>query len=287
MKPSIVLLTLSALLFAFAQPVYAASGWTLPDYGDTLDRWIQNQIDMLMGDEQSLELEGSTELLPVSGTGTVTVENQGPESPFVQFSVDGKIVTLTDVPVTSWFGPFVRDAADRGIVSGYRNERGEFTGLYGPGNNVTLEELAKMAFIAAGLSRGECPVLPKNPLAQNRWSTPYIACAENEGFAVFADGTVDILRPATRSEVTITVLQAFGAELRDTAPVGTKLKDVTDSTLFSSAIYAAIQDRVVSGDTDSAGNPTGMFRPADPINRAEVAKILSAAIQVYGGGESW
>ena len=60
------------------------------------------------------------------------------------------------------------------------------------------------------------------------------------------------------------------------------LKDVTDSTLFSSAIFTAYADRIVSGETDASGNPTGYFFPERPVNRAEVAKIVSLALQVYG-----
>ena len=38
---------------------------------------------------------------------------------------------------------------------------------------------------------------------------------------------------------------------------------------------------VVSGDADAQGNPTGLFRPVDPVNRAEVAKIVAQAVQIY------
>jgi hypothetical protein len=59
------------------------------------------------------------------------------------------------------------------------------------------------------------------------------------------------------------------------------LADVSPSTLFSEAIYTAVRDGVMSGDTDAIGHLTGRFRPEDPINRAETAKIVSAALQVY------
>ena len=48
-----------------------------------------------------------------------------------------------------------------------------------------------------------------------------------------------------------------------------------------SAIKTAAMDGIVSGDTDAKGTLTGAFGPERPINRAEVSKILSVAIQVY------
>lgn len=281
------LLAASVLFLVSAAPAHAASGWSLTDSAETINSWIEQQLHLIKQDQTDVDLEGGAEMFPVSGSGVAMSEAPAIASPYVQFSSTGRTIILTDVPSSAWFGPFVRDAAERGIVSGYRDAAGNFTGLYGPANNVTLEELAKMAFLAAQLSQATCPGTAKNPKAAGRWSEQYIACAESEQLAVYADGTVDITRPATRAEVTVTILQAFGAALRDVPPSGVKLKDVSDSTLFANAIYAAVQSGVVTGDTDAAGNLTGYFRPHDAVNRAEVAKILSAAMQVYGGGNGF
>ena len=203
-------------------------------------------------------------------------------SPFVAFHLNGAEYVLTDVPLTQWFAPYVRDVADRGIVSGYRDSEGIPTGIFGPERNVSIEELAKMALEAVGFDHEACSGAPKNVAAQKSWSALYIRCAELKNFAVYADGSVDIRRPAFRGEVVMTVLQAFGVSLRDSPPTGTKIKDVTASTLFSSAIYTALHDGIVSGFADTQGNPTGFFGPEKPVNRAEVSKIISLALQVYG-----
>jgi|GEM_PF-3059830 len=46
------------------------------------------------------------------------------EQGLVQIRVDGVPVDLEDVPSRSWFAPYVRSAADLGIVSGYRGLQG-------------------------------------------------------------------------------------------------------------------------------------------------------------------
>lgn len=235
-------------------------------------------------DQADMKLEASDEFFPGenTATGSTRRSSSASTSPYVTFQIEGTWYVFTDVPVTAWFAPFVRDVADRGIVSGYRDAAGIPTGIFGPAKSVSIEELAKMALEAAQIDRGACTGAPMNVIAQKSWSANYIRCAEQRNFAVYADGTVDITRPATRAEVVMTVLQAFGVALRDTPPPGVVMKDVNASTLFSSAVFTALADGIVSGDSDAAGNPAGTFRPGSPVNRAEVSKIISLAVQVYG-----
>ena len=235
-------------------------------------------------DQADIKLESSDEFFvgESSGTGSIRRSSSSSTSPYVTFTFNGTAYVFTDVPVIAWFAPYVRDAADRGVVSGYKDAAGIPTGLFGPAKNVSIEELAKMAIESAKINLGSCGGTLKNAAAQTSWSVSYIRCTEQRNFAVYADGTVDIARPATRAEVVMTVLQAFGVALRDSPPPGITMKDVNASTLFSSAIFTALADGIVSGDSDAAGNPAGTFRPGSPVNRAEVSKIVSLALQVYG-----
>lgn len=98
---------------------------------------------------------------------------------------------------------------------------------------------------------------------------------------MYADGSVDLLRPATRAEVVVTLLQAFGVEL--VAIDATPFADIDSSTEFRSAILRAHEDRIVSGYADAEGNPTGRFGPLDAVNLAEVAMIVILARELYGG----
>jgi hypothetical protein len=94
---------------------------------------------------------------------------------------------------------------------------------------------------------------------------------------------VDVHRNATRAEVISTVIQAF--KVSELPATGTGFTDVTLSTQFASSIEQAFRDGVVSGYSDQDGNPTGLFGPAEPVNRAEFAKIVTIAMQVYGKKE--
>lgn len=244
--------------------------------------------EQLMHDEQALtkeltkaDLEAADELFPVSEDEEFDAEPDYTLSEtHVTIKVDGVPVVLDDVPVFEWFAVYVRDAAERGIVSGYKKLNGLPSGKYGPADKVTIAQLAKMAVLAGDIDPYNCGDELKNKRAEYDWSEDYIRCAEKEGWIVYSDGSVDITRPATRAEVVVTVLQAFRQRISPRS--GTVFADVGTSSPLGAAIETAANAGIVSGYSDKFGNPTGYFGPEDPVNRAETAKIFSLAFQVYG-----
>ncbi len=275
---------IASAIFLVVTPALADTYQDLQTHTNGFDAVLEQDIRDQPADDAELKLQSGDGFFPDdgSGSGTIRKGDDLSASPYVVFRIDGVPYVLKDVPNTSWFAPYVRDAADRGIVSGYRDTNGIPTGIFGPERPVSIQELAKMATTAADINLDECWQAPLNAAAQKLWSAAYIRCAELHNFAVYADGTVDIFRPATRAEVVMTVLQAFGVSLRESPPGNMTLKDVTASTLFSSAIYTALDGGIVAGFSDASGNPTGYFGPEKPVNRAEMSKIISLAVQMYG-----
>ncbi|MFH0851314.1 MAG: S-layer homology domain-containing protein, partial [Candidatus Peregrinibacteria bacterium] len=101
------------------------------------------------------------------------------------------------------------------------------------------------------------------------------------GWALYAEGSVNALRLPRRAEGVATLLQALGVKIEPRT--GGIFTDIDSSVEFAAAIEMAARAGVVAGDNDVQGNATGTFRPFDPVNRAEVAKIVTQALQVYGG----
>lgn len=227
--------------------------------------------------QDALDNAGS-DFFPVSGSGAAAAA--GTED-FVTVPMGEKSYALTDVPQSEWYAPYVRDMATRGIVSGYRNSAGQPTGIFGPEKPVSVEELAKMALAATGADTSSCRD-PVNATALGSWSVRYIGCAEQRGLTVYSDGTVNVARPALRGEVAQTILEAFGVTLAPFTDADKFFTDVLPSTLFASAITRAAKDGIVTGYKDANGNMTGLFGPDRRVTRAEISKILSLAIQVYG-----
>ncbi|MFH1670880.1 MAG: S-layer homology domain-containing protein, partial [Patescibacteria group bacterium] len=211
-----------------------------------------------------------------AGGGTVTVSAPAlaqDDGRALRVMIDGKETTLRDVPTSTWFAPYVNVLVESGIVSGYRDARGNPTGEFGPANSVTYGEVAKMALKAAGMEPGGSPALRS---AKGQWSAGYVAKLESLGVSVFKDDArLNVNSPAPRGAVIQTILEVFGQDIG--SATGSAYSDVSARTEHAAAIEAATADGLVSGDD---GKNT--FRPASAINRAETAKVIQNAMSLYG-----
>ncbi|MBU0766596.1 S-layer homology domain-containing protein [Patescibacteria group bacterium] len=193
---------------------------------------------------------------------------------YVTATVDGKTVVFTDVPLGMWFAPYVNQSVRASIMSGFKDEQGEPSGIYGPDRNVTIAELSKIAHEIAGIDETKTNLNPINIRARDTWFDQYFASAENLGWQLFTNTRLDPGRNATRAEVVTTLLQALDVP-RNWAK-GKMFTDVNLDTEYSSSIETAAADGLVAGYGD------GEFKPDNPINRAEISKIISLAIDLYG-----
>ncbi|MFH1444648.1 MAG: S-layer homology domain-containing protein [Candidatus Peregrinibacteria bacterium] len=200
-------------------------------------------------------------------------------SQFVKATIDGKPVIFEDVPVGQWFTAAVRRVLSAKVMSGYRDAKGVPTGQFGPSDPVTLAELAKIVHRLASIDETRIHTEPENIQAKGAWFAPFVASAEQHDWLVFINRSVDPLRPATRAEVVATFLQVLNVPRE--WPTGSMFRDVSRTIPYASCIETAASHELVAGYTDDEGNPTGLFGPADPINRAAMAKMISAAMELY------
>lgn len=198
---------------------------------------------------------------------------------FVTATIGGTDVVFSDSFSDQWYAPYLRNVAELGILTGYRDASGSLTGKFGPNDPVTIEQVAKSVVSAIGVSPADCPQVPVNVTSSGSWSAPYVACAEKAQWSVYGDGSVDAHRPATRVEVIATALQAF--KISPDNPSGTVFTDVPATMQYAAYIEKAAKDGIISGYTTADGNLTGTFGPNDTINRAAFSKMLSLALQVY------
>lgn len=196
---------------------------------------------------------------------------------FVSVITNGGQVAFKDIPQNSWFAPFVFKAAKFGIMAGYKDKNGLLTGMFKPEQPITLAELAAITHRVVGLAPNTPALPPKNVNARHTWFSSFFASAEQKGWLAYIDPEMDPLTPATRGEVVVTLLHALDIPLQ--WPKGELFSDVAIRTPFAAAIETASRENLVTGQTDSEGNPTGTFHPAEPVNRAEMAKIISTVME--------
>jgi plastocyanin len=197
----------------------------------------------------------------------------------IQVIIDGQSITFVDVPQSAWFATYVHDAAEAGIVTGYKDASGKLTGKFGPEKSITVAEALKIASESAGYDESLYGTLITSGITH--WASAYMSVAKGEHFAILSD-RIRLDTPATRAQVASMFTSAFRVNVSAT-PTGTSgFNDVKMDTQYAASIEALAADKIVSGDTDVNNQATGTFRPLDPINRAEVVKIAMGARAKYG-----
>lgn len=198
------------------------------------------------------------------------IETQQPKHVMVDHA--GGTFTFVDVPRDAWFTPYVETVARRGIITGYRDDSGNATGVFGPANPVTLGELSKIGHVFGDIdpqfARGEL----QNRSAMGKWFTSFIVSAEQRGWSVFQNPSSDLQSPATRGQVVATLLQVMDEPAR--WPRGGTFDDVLRNTPYAGAIETAAALKLVSGVNAAEGTASATFAPQAPITRAELSKLL-------------
>ncbi|HAI97988.1 TPA: hypothetical protein DCL30_00390, partial [Candidatus Peribacteria bacterium] len=188
-------------------------------------------------------------------------------------TVEDVPVMYADVSLDEWYAPYVSYVIEENIATGYEDETGKPKGEFGVGNPITYAEVLKMAMQSSDQTfdlRGLPP--PRNTSAKGTWAAAYLAQAEALSLSVFAPSR-DVNKPATRGAVIQTLLEVLGIPTGAKAP--SPFEDLPNNHPYAPAIVVATTYGLVSGDLDASGNPLNTFRPDDPINRAEVAKIIA------------
>jgi hypothetical protein len=190
----------------------------------------------------------------------------------LQATVNGTLVVYRDVPIDTWYAPYVSLLIEEKIAEGYRDSHGNPTGEFGVANSVTRAEVLKMALEAAGKADALSDLAPENKTARGTWASSYVRRAEDLGLSVFMTNP-DVNAPATRGEVVQIVLDVLGYPVGKTPAA---FADVPADHPYSHAIALAVFYGFVEGYAD------GTFGPDKTINRAEVSKIIALAREVAG-----
>lgn len=180
------------------------------------------------------------------------------------------IIPFKDTDDNQWFTTFVSEAADGGVIGGYKDANGNSLGEFRPANNVTVAEALKMALANAKLK--ETSGTPANSGAADHWVKGWVKTAEDKGVSIAS--STDLNRNANRGEVVRWIIESFG--IVPPKATTSSFSDVRTTDKNIDFIEYAKKMELISGD-----GGTGKFRPRDTVIRAEVAKILQKATEVF------
>ncbi|MBN2306643.1 S-layer homology domain-containing protein [Candidatus Peregrinibacteria bacterium] len=183
--------------------------------------------------------------------------------------------SYSDVPSDAWYRGYVEQLRDNGIV-----DAGEF---YRPADSLNRAELTKMIITTIDGLKNYTP--PPNPtfddVRPGEWYTNYIEAAATLGIVTgYSDSRgnlIGIFGPGNivnRAAATKMLVEAFNLEMTEG---GVKTyPDINESDWFYEYVLIAGQYGMVSGYDN------GYFGPADPVTRAQIAKMVVLGAQAAG-----
>ncbi len=173
---------------------------------------------------------------------------------------------FTDVPADAWYEPYVIGLSNEGVIDSTQD-------MYRPGDLVNRAEMAKLTLFVSGLPMESASAAPYKDVPMGQWYTDYIYTLTKNGIVSGdkKDGVpTGYFRPSdslNRAEATKMLVNA--AQMAEDLTGAPHFPDVNVSTdWFGNFVETAFNNGVVSG------YPDGTFRPANNINRAEVAKMV-------------
>ncbi len=195
-----------------------------------------------------------------------------------EIQTESLIASFRDVDQQSWYAPYVAAMVRRGIVSGDEDSQGNPRGTFRPQDYVTIAEGLKIVFRAAGIREEQCTGMPRNQQAAAHWARSFVLCAEGLSVRLLTPQT-SLSRAMTRSEAVSLIDDVFGDNVpRDlTSP----FRDTAGHRYTADINYNALL-KIISGDTDILAQPTGTFRPDEPLKRSEIVKVIARKLEKAG-----
>lgn len=160
-------------------------------------------------------------------------------------------------------------------VTGYKDADGTSTNEYHPDSTISRAEFVKM-FMQCKDMEFESPEFdPFKDVAITDWFAPEVAKAKEFGIITgFKNGAYFMPNAdVTRAEAVKMVLLSIYDE---TEIIGDKLtfSDTEEDAWYEKYVYFALIKNIISGYADADGKALNLFRPNDPLTRAEAAKII-------------
>ncbi len=190
-------------------------------------------------------------------------------------------IPFLDVGAEAWFLNAVKFLKEKGWAEGYKDEAGEETGLYRPETYVTKAEITKMVLEASGISTDKLikkrSLKPYNPFAASHWAKRIIGYAEKSEYDMWSLWP-NPNKKALRGEVIRLIFEIFKID-PPYSFAKSSFSDVNKTSNNFRYIEYAKNLGIISGYGD------GTFKEKEPIRRAEAAKILKNAFEIFWGSK--
>lgn len=187
----------------------------------------------------------------------------------VSLNLSSYASAFSDTTSNDWYYDYVIKLASAGVIDGSKL-------TFDPSSNVTRDVAAKVILKATGyldINLLNPPLANFNDVPKSTWAYPYIETAKSKGFiSGYTDGNYNPSNDINRAEFASMIIRAF--DLKNTISTASNFNDVKTDDWFFGAVMIAKQNSIISG---YAGN---IFKPQNPINRAEMSKMIVSAMKI-------
>ena len=177
---------------------------------------------------------------------------------------------FTDVPQTHWAYSYIKDLADKNIVSGKED------GSFKPSDSIKREEFSKMlaeAFLEQSREKSSGVF---GDVKEGSWYEEYVyALYNNSLVSGMGDGIFGVGSEITRQDAAVMVyrcLERAGVNMKDGELA---FGDGEDIAVYAQSAVSGLSEKGIIN-----GNEEGLFLPRKSLTRAEAAKILSDALKL-------
>lgn len=193
--------------------------------------------------------------------------------------------SFNDTPEDQWYFKYVqriknRKVENQPIFEGYKTSSGALTGNFGPSDDITVGEMLKVVLRVSGLDEQNTN-LDASLVNSTHWSVGFQNRAITEGLTIMEAVGINPNRTVSRGEFfqalseaqklrTATNFNSYNCNITDL-----DFKDLDSDNPYTQYACILVKDGIISGTDD------GYLNLYDSINRAEVAKILNTALDVY------
>jgi len=175
--------------------------------------------------------------------------------------------TFNDVPTDAWYYDYVEQLVSDGVI--------EARDTYRPNDGLIRAEIAKIVIMAVdGLADYEAPATPTfDDVAPDAWYYDYVEAAVQlgivKGYTDAAGNLTGKFGPTdtvSRAQATKILVNAFAVPT--TLTPASPFPDVTEGAWYYDYVVTAYNQSILDGYAN------GMFGSADPVTRAQVAKLV-------------
>ena len=183
----------------------------------------------------------------------------------------GNKAVFYDIAGVEWAKDAIEVLAEKGVISGYGD------GTFRPHNNIMREEAVKIIISSFGF-------YDKNATSDfvdvdnSAWYAGYVASAQKLGLiSGMGDGSFGIGNSISRQDMAV-IINNISKLFGNTYPAKREYVGFADETNISDYAKDAVKNLYCAGILN--GNNLNEFNPAQSLTRAEMAKIMSAVLDI-------